>query len=80
MDGGTDQSDPFPKRGGKRTEDMDYWIEPCHQFLIAFAEFGESVGLCSKNVRYGLGGMTGVELCSKWMGVKAFPSHGLILD
>jgi hypothetical protein len=41
---------------------MDYRIQVSHQFLIAFAEFTESLGLCLEKVRDGFWTIAGVDL------------------
>ena len=69
---GAHQSDPFSEGGRKRKQDMDRWIQPCHQSLIAFNNFTKSLLLRSKNVRNVLRTLTGVELCGEGMGVEAF--------
>src|SRR6267154_490409 len=76
---GARQSDPFSKRGRKRKQDMDHWIQPCHQSLIAFKNLTKSLLLPSKNVQNGLGILAGVELCGEGVGVKAFSCQSLVL-
>jgi hypothetical protein len=76
---GAHQSDPFSERGRKRKQDMDRWIQPCHQSLIAFKNFTKSLLLRSKNVRNGLRILAGVELCGEGMGVEAFSCQPLVL-
>src|SRR6267154_3610827 len=77
---GVHQSDPFSKRGRKRKQEMDGWIQPCHQTLIAFKNFTKkSLLLPSKNVGNGLGILAGVELCSKGMGVEVLSCQSLVL-
>jgi hypothetical protein len=58
---------------------MDGWIQPCHQPLIAFTKFGESLRLGSEKDRNGLGILAGVELRSKGMGVKGFFRESMVL-
>ena len=48
---------------------MDYGIQPGHQSLIALAKYTESLSLCSKYVRDGVGTIAGIELGSKRMGI-----------
>ena len=73
------QSDTFSERVRKRRKNMDGWIQPCHQSLITFAKFGESLRLGSENDRNGLGILAGVELRSEGMGVEGFFRQSLVL-
>ena len=66
------QADPFSERVRKRRQDMDCWVQPCHQSLIAFAIFTESLCLGSKKVRNVVSVLAGVQLCGKGMGFKGF--------
>jgi hypothetical protein len=66
------QADSFSERGRKRKEDMDCWVQPCHQSLVTFTKFTESLCLRLKNVRNGLRTFAGIELRSKGMGVEVF--------
>jgi hypothetical protein len=76
---GAHQSDPFSERVRKRKEDMDRWIQPRHQPLIAFKDLTKSLLLRSKNVRNGLRILAGVELCGEGMCVEAFSCQSLVL-
>src|SRR6267154_4176316 len=76
---GVHQSDPFSERGRKRKQEMDGWIQPCHQSLIAFKNFTKSLLLPSKNVRNCLGILAGVELCGEGVGVEVFSCQSLVL-
>ena len=73
------QSDPFSERVRKRRQNMDGWIQPCHQSLIAFTKFGESLRLGPEKSRNGLGILASVELRSKRMGVEGFFRQPLVL-
>jgi hypothetical protein len=46
---------------------MHYRIQPCHQFLIALAEFAKCLSLRSENVRDGVGTIAEVKLSGKGM-------------
>ena len=73
------QSEAISKRRRKQIYDIDYRIQPIHQFLIAVAKFLERLHLYSKYIRNRLGTATGVELRSKGMGVETLSGHPQVL-
>ena len=73
------QSDPFFKHARKRRQNMDGRIQPCHQSLIAFTKFAESLRLGSKKDQNGIGILAGVQLRSEGMGVEGFFRDSLVL-
>jgi hypothetical protein len=60
---------PFSKRPRKGEYDMDYRIQPFHQFLVAFPKFAKSLSLGSKNVQGSFGTVAAVELRGKGVAV-----------
>ena len=64
----TYQRYPFSKRLRKGKYDVDYRIQPFHQFLIVFAKFAESLSLGLKDFQGSLGTVAAVELRGKWVG------------
>jgi len=59
---------------------MNYRIQPRHQFkfLIALADGTESLSLCSKYIREGLGTVAFVELRGKRVGVERLSGDPLV--
>jgi len=74
-EGDAHQSDPV----SERKHDLDRWVQPCHQSLIAFKNFTKSLLLRSKNVRNGPRILASVELYGEGMGVEAFSSQSFVL-
>jgi hypothetical protein len=66
------QANSLYKRCRKCTEDVDYRIQPGHQFRILLAKLAENLGLRSEYVRdrLGAGAIAGIELGGKRMGIE----------